>query len=82
MSGSVSSVLIDELQKKVTANANLFADKNFRAYFLRIGKMDFDALRSEKDPVKQNIIFREEEEVAEMLKRQGMINAMYAPEED
>nr|ANM86761.1 Isd11 [Stygiella incarcerata] len=80
MSGSISSVLIDELQKKVVANAKLFADKNFRAYFLRIGKMDFDALRGEKDPVKQAELYREQEGVAEMLKRQGMINAMYASE--
>ena len=74
----MSSVTARTLYKELSEVAKSFKDKNFREYFSRIAKDDFQQFS--RNPVDEAGFVKKQQENLEVLKRQTCIQNMYFSE--
>jgi hypothetical protein len=74
----MTSTAVRSLYKELSKVASSFKDKNFREYFVRITRDDFD--RFSQNPSGEAAFLKKQEENLEVLKRQTCIQNMYFSE--
>ena len=74
----MTSTAVRSLYKELSKVASSFKDKNFREYFVRITRDDFD--RFSQNPSDEAAFLKKQAENLEVLKRQTCIQNMYFSE--